>query len=199
MSTIGRTAKQFNYPALAAFLGLILSPLLPFASVRADDWLVDVPPATALRAPPPGIQIIVDHSGQREKGIASIYSHSFDGRLMANGRPYQPTSHVAASRSLPLGTVARVTNLQNGKSTQVTIEDRGPFISGRVVDLTPLAANEIGLTEDAGLAPVIVSPLSVPQPDGSIKPGAGAQEAASARPNATELVSNATLARFDEE
>ena len=72
--------------------------------------------------------------------------------------------------------MARVTNLKTGKSTEVTIEDRGPFVAGRVVDLTPHAAEAIGLTWNEGLAPVIVAPIAVPQPDGAIRPGAGAAE-----------------------
>ncbi len=132
--------------------------------------LADLPPVP----PPPGERIRVDHTGRREAGTASIYSHSFDGRTMANGRRYDPRASIAASRSLPLGTQARVTNLQTGQSTDVTIADRGPFIAGRVVDLTPRAAEAIGLTWKEGLAPVIVAPIAVPQPDGSLKPGAGA-------------------------
>ena len=132
--------------------------------------LAELPPVP----PPPGERIRVDHSGRREKGKASIYSHSFDGRTMADGRRYDPHASIAASRSLPLGTQARVTNLETGKSTEVTIEDRGPFVAGRVVDLTPHAAAAIGLTWDDGLAPVIVAPIAVPQPDGSLRPGAGA-------------------------
>jgi rare lipoprotein A len=140
----------------------------------ADDLhnLAELPPAP----PPPGLRIAVDHSGRREEGKASIYSHSFDGRRMADGRRYDPHANLAASRSLPLGTTARVTNLRTGKSTEVRIEDRGPFVSGRVVDLTPRAAQEIGLTEREGLTRVIVAPIAVPQPDGRLKPGAGAAE-----------------------
>jgi rare lipoprotein A len=95
---------------------------------------------------------------------------------MANGRPFNPHSNVAASKSLPLGTIATVTNLENGKSTRVSVQDRGPYIDGRVVDLTPKAAAEIGLTEAKGVTQVVVAPIAVPQPDGTIKAGAGAAE-----------------------
>jgi rare lipoprotein A len=83
------------------------------------------------------------------------------------------TSNAAASKSLPLGTVARVTNIKNGRSAVVEIQDRGPFRHGGVVDLTPSVASQLGLKR-AGLAPVIVSPISIPQTDGSVKLGAGA-------------------------
>jgi rare lipoprotein A len=141
------------------------------AAARA---LAELPPL----APPEGKRIAVDHSGRRQAGKASIYSHYFDGRRMANGQRYDPRKSIAASKSLPLGTVARVTNLKTGKSTEVTIEDRGPFVDGRVVDLTPHAAQAIGLSWQEGLAPVIVAPIAVPQPDGSLKLGAGAAFAA---------------------
>ncbi len=140
------------------------------AAQAAVQKLAALPPVP----PPSGARIAVDHSGRREQGKASIYSHSLDGRTMADGRPYDPHAAAAASRSLPLGATARVTNLQTGKSTDVKIEDRGPFVKGRVVDLTPHAAHQIGLTPKQGLAPVVVAPIAVPQPDGQIKPGAGA-------------------------
>ena len=132
--------------------------------------LADLPPL----APPRGHHIVDDHSGRKEKGKASIYARFFDGRKMADGRRYDPHANIAASKSLPLGTIARVTNLRTGKSTEVKIEDRGPFVDGRVVDLTPHAAHAIGLTLKQGVAPVIVAPVVVPQPDGTLKPGAGA-------------------------
>ena len=153
--------------------GLANDMALPSPATRTEvRQLAELPPAP----PPPGLRIAVDHSGRREAGQASIYSHSFDGRVMADGRRYDPHASLAASRSLPLGTTARVTNLHTGKSTEVRIEDRGPFVAGRVVDLTPRAAEEIGLTFREGLTPVIVSPITVPQPDGSVKLGAGSAE-----------------------
>jgi rare lipoprotein A len=99
-------------------------------------------------------------------GKASIYSRSFDGRTMADGRRYSPDTDVAASKTLPLGTVAKVTNLENGKSAEVRVEDRGPFVRGRVVDLTPKTARKIGLTKKQGIVRVAVKPLAVPKPGG---------------------------------
>lgn len=144
----------------------------PPTALQAAQKLARMPPL----APPRGHHIVDDHSGRREKGDASIYAHFFDGRKMADGRLYDPHANIAASKSLPLGTIARVTNLQTGKSARVTIEDRGPFVDGRVVDLTPHAAHQIGLTMKQGVAPVIVAPIAVPQPDGTLKAGAGAAD-----------------------
>jgi len=94
---------------------------------------------------------------------------------MANGKPMNPRRDIAASKTLPLGTTAKVTNLETGRSAVVTIEDRGPYVRGRIVDLSPATAEKIGLTPEAGVATVAVAPIAVPLADGSVKPGAGAQ------------------------
>jgi rare lipoprotein A len=67
-----------------------------------------------------------------------------------------------------------VTNLESGKSTEVKVRDRGPFVSSRVMDVTPKAASKLGLSSKQGVAPVVIAPVTVPQPDGSVKVGAGA-------------------------
>lgn len=116
-----------------------------------------------------------DHSGKKRVGKASYYSHKFAGKPMASGKTMNPQSNVAASKTLPLGTTARVTNLETGKSAVVKIEDRGPYEKDRIVDLSPKTAKDIGIGAK-GVAPVEVVPLKVPQPDGTIKPGAAAAE-----------------------
>lgn len=88
---------------------------------------------------------------------------------MANGAPMNPSGNNAASRSLPLGTVAKVTNINTGKSAVVEIEDRGPYVKGRIVDLSPSTARKIGITAKIGVAKVVVEPIAVPLPDGRIK------------------------------
>jgi rare lipoprotein A len=95
-------------------------------------------------------------------GKASIYADKFANRKMANGKPMNPKGDNAASKTLPLGTRALVTNLQTGKSAVVTIEDRGPYVDGRIVDLSPATAEKIGLERRQGLAPVEVRPLELP-------------------------------------
>jgi rare lipoprotein A len=157
----------------ASILLLAGSPAMADSSQSGPEEvrkLAQEPPAP----PPKAHQMAIDHSGRREAGKVSLYSHKFDGRRMANGKPYDPNSKSAASKSLPLGTEAKVTNLKTGESTTVTVEDRGPFVDGRVLDVTPRAANDIGLTPQKGVAPAIVAPVTVPQPDGSVKQGAGA-------------------------
>lgn len=83
---------------------------------------------------------------------------------MADGTPMDPNSNIAASRTLPLGTKARVTNLENGKSAIVEIRDRGPYVDGRIVDVTPKTAKTLDFHED-GIAQVVVTPIELPEGD----------------------------------
>lgn len=129
-------------------------------------------PAASPAAPPK-----LDRSGRKRIGNASFYARHFFGRRMADGARMDPSGDNAASRTLPLGTVARVTNLETGRSAVVTIQDRGPYVAGRIVDLSPATAREIGLSHEEGVAPVEVAPIVVPHPDGRLRPGAGALEA----------------------
>ncbi len=79
------------------------------------------------------------------QGKASFYGSEFNGRKTANGEIYDETALTAAHRTLPFGTVLRVTNLRNGLSVIVRINDRGPFHPDRVIDLSKNAAEEIDL------------------------------------------------------
>jgi len=110
----------------------------------------------------------LDDSVRRHVGMASYYARRFAGRKMADGTRMRPESDNAASRMLPLGSRALVTNLSNGRSAVVTIRDRGPFAKGRIIDLSPSTAQRLGIIE-IGVARVEVIPLSVPQPDGSVR------------------------------
>jgi rare lipoprotein A len=85
-------------------------------------------------------------------GIASVYSYT--GHKTANGERLAPGTLTAAHKTLPFGTKVRVTNQRNGSSVVVRINDRGPFIRGRVIDLTPAGARALGFR---GLAPVTLS------------------------------------------
>lgn len=135
----------------------------------------------------------IDHSGRKEVGHASWYGPGFAHHVMANGQRMNPESNVAASKTLPLGTTATVTNLRNGRSATVKIEDRGPFVDGRVVDVSPKVATEIGIRK-TGVAPVVVKPIAVPQPDGAIKLGAGA---VGASPQKVDAAARTTAALAD--
>jgi rare lipoprotein A len=87
-----------------------------------------------------------------ETGVASVYSTE-SGSQTASGARLNPGVMTAAHRSLPFGSRVRVTNHSNGHSVVVTINDRGPFVRGRIIDLTPAAAHALGMS---GLAPVTV-------------------------------------------
>lgn len=115
-----------------------------------------------------------DTSGRIQRGEASYYHPRLHGRPMANGEPFDARSNSAASRTLPLGTTAMVTNLETGQRAMVEIEDRGPYARGRVLDVSPRTAEVLGMKGD-GTAPVEIAPVQVPQRDGSVKPGAGAR------------------------
>lgn len=117
-----------------------------------------------------------DLSARQRVGGASYYAQEFFGRPMADGAPMNPSSNNAASRTLPLGTVAKVTNVATGKSAIVNIEDRGPYIKGRIVDLSPATARQIGLTPHIGVTQVVVAPIAVPLPDGRIRRGPAAHQ-----------------------
>jgi rare lipoprotein A len=99
------------------------------------------------------LQIATTRPGRVINGQASWYGPGFYGNRTANGEVFRPGAFTAAHRSLPFGTRVRVTNLDNGRSTVVRINDRGPFHGGRIIDLAHGAAGELGVTA-SGLAQV---------------------------------------------
>jgi len=103
-------------------------------------WLVGAAGCAAVRAPAPppitnGVQV----------GVASWYGPGFHGNRTANGEIYDQYELTAAHPSLPLGTRVMVTNLENGRAVQVRVNDRGPFVDGRAIDLSYAAARTIGM------------------------------------------------------
>ncbi len=86
-----------------------------------------------------------------ETGKASYYANKFNGRKTASGERFRNSGLTAAHRTIPFGTTVKVTNLRNGKSVKVRINDRGPFVPGRILDLSARAARKIDLdTEGVG-------------------------------------------------
>jgi rare lipoprotein A len=83
-------------------------------------------------------------SGYREEGLASWYGEPYHGRQTASGPRYDMNEMTAAHRTLPFGTLVRVTNLENGRHATVLINDRGPFVDGRIIDLSRAAAEAVG-------------------------------------------------------
>lgn len=99
--------------------------------------------------------------GSTFSGKASYYADKFEGKSTASGEPYKASKLTAAHRTLPFGTMLRVTNTANGKSVDVRVNDRGPFSAGRVVDLSKAAAQKIDMVR-AGVVSVSVEVISVP-------------------------------------
>ena len=95
-----------------------------------------------------------------QRGWASVYSEHLNGKRTASGERYDSNSLTAAHRTLPLGAEVRVTNLDNGKSVRVRVNDRGPHVQGRIVDLSSRAAAVLGMR--SGVARVKIEILGQP-------------------------------------
>lgn len=113
------------------------------------------PPAIERQAAVPGEYV--------EQGVASWYGDPFNRRRTSNGEIYDMHAFTAAHRTLPFNAVVRVTNLRNGKQTEVRITDRGPFVANRVIDLSYSAAQAIDMV-GPGTAPVRLEMMSGPNP-----------------------------------
>lgn len=133
----------------------LISPSLGTVAIREagapsswdSDFIRSIPPVPMAQ----GQQIASARGVQ--VGQASWYGPGFFGNRTANGEVFRPGTRTAAHRYLPFGTKVRVTNLYNGRSTVVRINDRGPFSGGRIIDLAHGAAQELGLTA-SGVAQV---------------------------------------------
>jgi rare lipoprotein A len=157
--------KRLFKPVLAAALVAAAAPAVPTAALAASDAeAIAVQKATK-----------PDHSGKKRIGKASYYHPMFNGRKMAGGKRFDPNGANAASKTLPLGTIARVTNLANGRSAIIAIQDRGPYVGDRIVDLSPGTAEDIGIKQQ-GVARVEVAPIVVPLPDGGMLVGDAGRE-----------------------
>ena len=150
------------------------------SSHAADRPAAASAPASAPVRAHPGPRL--DTSGRTRVGKASFYAGKFDGRKMADGSRMDPRADSAASKTLPLGTTAKVTNLETGESAVVTIRDRGPHVKGRIVDLTPATAQKVGLDRHEGVSKVAVTPLSVPPSDQRMTAPGATPDARSAGP-----------------
>jgi len=104
---------------------------------------------------------VVVQPGQTEEGVASWYGHPYHGRQAANGEIYDMEKMTAAHRTLPFDTWVRVYDLDNQRTTDVRIIDRGPFVGGRIIDLSHAAAQEIGMI-GPGTARVRIEVIKAP-------------------------------------
>jgi len=138
-------------------LALIVSALAGFgcASVPHGRLAADLTSVVSAPAPPAPVTRAVGTM----IGIASFYHSSLVGNLTANGERYDEGALTAAHRTLGLGTRVRVTNLENRRSVVVTVNDRGPYAKGRIIDLSRRAARVLGFVHD-GVTKVKVEPLT---------------------------------------
>ena len=111
------------------------------------------PSSPARKSAPPG------EVGWTQRGRVSLYGASFAGKTTASGERFDPNAMTMAHRTLPFGTLVRVTNVENQRSVEVRVNDRGPFVAGRIADLSLAAARQIGMVADG----VIDAVLEVPR------------------------------------
>lgn len=155
-----RRTRSVNAPVPQArrpwSLGAAALALLVYGGVVVQD--------AGRPAPPPERPVVVTEAapvstGPAHRGQASWYGSDFQGSPTASGEPFNMNALTAAHRTLPLGSYARVKNLDNGRSVVVRINDRGPHARRRTIDLSYAAAQEIAMV-NAGTAPVEVAPLT---------------------------------------
>ncbi len=118
---------------------------------------------STLVPPEPGLALYEGKPASVETGKASFYGGRWIGRLTANGEHYHAEDCTAAHKKLPFNTMVRVTNLKNGKSVIVRINNRGPYAKGRILDLSVVAARKIEMIGD-GIIPVraeVLKPIEV--------------------------------------
>lgn len=140
-----------------------LAPVLALMSLVGCKREQPPPPTpvvaqTAPTSPKPKPQ---PRLGRAQIGFASWYGRAFAGKRTASGERFDPHDMTAAHRTLPLGSIARVTNTETGHFVHVEVNDRGPYAHGRILDLSRRAAARLGIT-DAGVARVKVQAVLVP-------------------------------------
>ncbi len=128
------------------------------------------PETQAQPAPQGHKKRVSPHGPLKQKGKASVYSRKLAHKPMADGTPLDLDSDAAASKQLPLGSKAQVTNLRNGKSAVVEIKDRGPYVPGRIIDLSPHTASNLDF-DPHSVGPVEVKPLGNGNGPGNGPPG----------------------------
>lgn len=133
----------------------ILVALMLLTSAACATRSIKLPPPAA----PPDTEV---SPGATQEGVASWYGPGFHGKRTTSGEVYDQHDLTAAHQSLPLGTRVEVTNVQNGRSVEVRINDRGPFAKSRVIDLSYAAASTLDMI-GAGTAPVRLQVLGAPE------------------------------------
>jgi rare lipoprotein A len=130
-------------PAIAVLLAMFS---LAGCASQTPPPPAGAPEAPSPEAPPPQSSAVRPFF--TEAGLASFYGAAQDGNLTANGDRFDQSGFTAAHRSLAFGTVVRVTNIDNGRSVKVSINDRGPHVKTRIIDLSDAAARALGMKKD---------------------------------------------------
>ncbi len=157
--------SRVMFKSQAPLLCLLLALLFLYGCSRPATRVIDSPEVREL----PGwqkpyevagqrYQPMASHHGFQEQGIASWYGKKFHGRKTSNGETYNMYGLSAAHKTLPLGVYVEVTHLETGKKIVVRVNDRGPFVAGRIIDLSFGAAQQLEIV-DSGTAPVLVRAL----------------------------------------
>ena len=156
MPAYRRRQRRSSY-IIAALASPMLCGCAPFepAPDSAQPTAAATAPPLPTRPSPDAVRI-----SAQERGRISMYGDELSGRKTASGEPFDPAALTMAHRSLPFGTRVRVTNLENQRSVEVVVNDRGPFVSGRIADLSEAAARRLGMISDG----VVDALLDVLQP-----------------------------------
>ena len=131
----------------SSFLVAALACAMLFGCAQVERAPEPAPPTPTPTVPPtPAAPSSGDTAiSTQQRGRISMYGNEFAGRKTASGEPFDPSALTMAHRTLPFGTRVRVTNLENQRSVEVVVNDRGPFVSGRIADLSEEAARRIGM------------------------------------------------------
>lgn len=151
--------KHFDFNYLSSNMTIRLCVVIFCLSMGACSWI------------PKGESAL--DVGIKERGMASWYGVPFHGRLAANGEVFDMEAMTAAHRTLPLGSMVRVVNLLNGKHVRVRINDRGPYVNGRILDLSHAAAAQLGMVE-GGLSVIQLEVIGDHRPEFVVESEEGA-------------------------
>ena len=129
-----------------SYLVAALACAMLFGCAQVERAPEPAPPTPAPTVPPPPPPSSSDTAtSTQQRGRISMYGSEFAGRKTASGEPFDPSALTMAHRTLPFGTRVRVTNLENQRNVEVVVNDRGPFVSGRIADLSEAAARRIDM------------------------------------------------------
>jgi rare lipoprotein A len=167
MPACGPTSRPSSYLVAALACTMLFGCAQP---ERASEPALPTPPPTVPPPAPPAPTIppppAPPSSGDtaistQQRGRISMYGNDFAGRKTASGAPFDPMGLTMAHRTLPFGTRVRVTNLENQRSVEVVVNDRGPAVAGRIADLSEAAARRIGMVANG----VVEALLEILQPE----------------------------------